>query len=209
MERVVELKERLNRERPVAWDDLPDISLYKDQVVSYMQRQLISFEEEAQLTSAMINNYIKDKLLPRADGKKYNRDHLAALTEIRALKQILSVKDIGTLLERDYSGKSQKEFYEEFRSILDEALDKTSQLIEADHDIKGLKDLALRLAISSYSQKLACIRLIDIIRETSEEQARERAEKERAKKKAEEEKAKKKLEEEKSKKKADEDKAKK
>ena len=59
MERVVELKERLNRERPVAWDDLPDISLYKDQVVSYMQRQLISFEEEAQLTSAMINNYIK------------------------------------------------------------------------------------------------------------------------------------------------------
>src|SRR5690554_178848 len=170
MERVVELKERLNRERPVAWDDLPDISLYKDQVVSYMQRQLISFEDEAQLTSAMINNYIKDKLLPRAEGKKYNRGHLAALTEIRVLKPILSVKDIGLLLDSDFTGRDQVKFYEEFRVMLDEALGETSEKIKPSQDIEALTDMALKLAISSYSQKLACIRLIDIIRSAAEEE---------------------------------------
>ena len=87
MEEIQELKERLTQERPAAWDSLPDIALYMDQLISYMPRQLIRYEENDNLTSAMVNNYIKDGLLPRADGKRYGQTHLAYLTAICALKR--------------------------------------------------------------------------------------------------------------------------
>ena len=41
-----------------------DIALYMDQLISYMPRQLIHFDENEALTSAMVNNYIKDGLVP-------------------------------------------------------------------------------------------------------------------------------------------------
>ena len=64
MEEIRELKERLNRERPATWDALPDLSLYMDQLIAYMPRQLIHFDEGDMLTSAMVNNYIKAARAP-------------------------------------------------------------------------------------------------------------------------------------------------
>lgn len=164
MEELVQLKEKLAKERPVSWAEFPDIGLYKDQVVSYMYRQLIHFDEESQITSAMINNYIKDKLLPRADGKKYSREHLAGLTEIGILKQVLSVGDTGYLLQQELQGDSQENFYEKFRQILDRALTDTSEQIDTGWDAETLQDMALRLAVSSYCEKLVSERLLDILR---------------------------------------------
>ena len=89
MEELVELKQQLMQARPNGWDDLPDIPLYMDQVVSYLSRQMAGFWEGDGLTSAMINNYIKDGLLERANGKKYGQEHLAYLTAICALKQVM------------------------------------------------------------------------------------------------------------------------
>lgn len=63
------LRERLRTQRPVPWDQLPDFSLYMDQVLSYMDRQVIRFDEDDGLTAAMVNNYTKSGLVPRADGK--------------------------------------------------------------------------------------------------------------------------------------------
>ena len=64
-----------------------------DQLISYMPRQLIHYGEGESLTSAMVNNYIKDGAMPRAEGKRYSRTHLAYLTALCALKQVLSVKE--------------------------------------------------------------------------------------------------------------------
>ena len=82
MEEIRELKERLERERPVEWEAFPDIGLYMDQLISYMPRQLIHYGEGESLTSAMVNNYIKDGAMPRAEGKRYSRTHLAYLTAL-------------------------------------------------------------------------------------------------------------------------------
>ena len=82
MEELHELRERMSRQRPVEWEAFPDIGLYMDQVVSYLPRQLIHYGESELLTSAMVNNYIKDGLLPRAEGKRYSRVHLGYLTAI-------------------------------------------------------------------------------------------------------------------------------
>ncbi len=164
MEELIQLKMKLNSERPVSWTEFPDIGLYKDQVVSYLQRQLIDFEGDGQITSAMINNYIKDKLLPRADGKKYSREHLAGLTEIGLLKQVLSVRDTGFLLQKELGENPPEGFYDKFRTILDKALNETSGHIDQDWEVGALSEVALTLAVSSYCSKLACERLIEIIR---------------------------------------------
>ncbi|NTV91339.1 MAG: DUF1836 domain-containing protein, partial [Clostridiales bacterium] len=159
-------------DRPVAWTEFPDIGLYKDQVVSYMHRQLINFEDDGQMTSAMVNNYIKDKLLPKADGKKYTREHLAGLTEICLLKQVLSVRDTGYLLQRELDVGGHEDFYTRFRQILDSELTETADRINADWEAEALSEMALQLAISSYCDKLACERLLGILRSgiLSEEQ---------------------------------------
>ena len=98
MEELLDLKRRLEQERPAAWNELPDISLYMDQIISYMPRQLIHFDDRDALTSAMVNNYIKDGLVPRAEGKRYSPAHLAYLTAVCALKKVLSVRDISNLI---------------------------------------------------------------------------------------------------------------
>ena len=123
MEEIRTLQERLEQERPAEWDALPDIGLYMDQLISYMPRQLIHYGEGEALTSAMVNNYIKDGALPRADGKRYSRTHLAYLTAICALKQVLSVKDAGALLAAAREGREPEGLYELFRQELDRALD--------------------------------------------------------------------------------------
>jgi hypothetical protein len=163
MEELEQLKDKLSAERPVSWAEFPDIGLYMDQVISYMHRQLINFEGASQITSAMVNNYIKDKLLPRADGKKYSREHLAGLTEIGLLKQVLSVSDVGLLLHQELGEDDHEKFYFKFRQILDKALAVTAEQIKPDWEMEALSDMALRLVVSSYCNKLAGERLLEII----------------------------------------------
>ena len=126
MEELLDLKQRLEGQRPASWQELPDIALYMDQIISYMPRQLIHYGEGESLTSAMVNNYIKDGAMPRAEGKRYSRTHLAYLTALCALKQVLSVKDAGLLLAAASEGRPPQKLYEQFREELDRALDVTA-----------------------------------------------------------------------------------
>lgn len=164
MKEIRELKERLEGERPVAWEELPDIGLYMDQLISYMPRQLIHYGEGEVLTSAMVNNYIKDGAMPRAEGKRYTRTHLAYLTALCALKQVLSVKDAGLLLEAASAGREPRALYDQFREALDRALDVTAGSLDASDSEEDLPALALTLALRSYADKLACQRLLELLR---------------------------------------------
>ena len=59
MNDLTALLDRMRTQRPVAWDQLPDFALYMDQVLSYMDRQVLRFDEEDALTASMVNNYTK------------------------------------------------------------------------------------------------------------------------------------------------------
>lgn len=165
MDELNELKQRLGQERPVEWDAFPDIGLYMDQIISYMPRQLIHYGEGESLTSAMVNNYIKDGALPRAEGKRYSRTHLAYLTAICALKQVLSVKSTGLLLASVAEGRAPAALYDLFRQELDTALEETAERLDGDAGEEMLAGLALELALRSYADQLACQRVLDIIQQ--------------------------------------------
>ena len=134
MDELQTLKERMEQERPAPWKDLPDIALYMDQLISYMPRQLIHYGGGEMLTSAMVNNYIKDGVLPRAEGKRYARTHLAYLTAICALKQVLSVKEARLLIQSGAAGRDSETTYEHFRQALDEALSETAQSLDGGQE---------------------------------------------------------------------------
>ena len=163
MEELAELKHRMEEERPDTWEELPDIPLYMDQVVSYLSRQMISFEEGDGLTPAMINNYIKDGLLDRANGKKYGQEHLAYLTAISALKQVLSVREMRALTAIGRERRDSKRQYEYFWKYLDEALTATARRLDENTTDQDLPKVVLDLALRSYADGLACRRVLAIM----------------------------------------------
>jgi len=175
MEELQDLRRRMEQERPCAWEDLPDIALYMDQLISYMPRQLIRFDQSSPLTSAMVNNYIKDGLVPRAEGKRYGPEHLGYLTAVVALKQILSVRDIGVLIQAGRkTGKTPPELYAYFCNALDRALSDSAQSIDPEAQKGDLARMALDFALRSYADQLACARILDILQPREEKNKRKK-----------------------------------
>lgn len=163
MEELAELKRQLTEQRPDGWDRLPDIPLYMDQVVSYLSRQMISIGDGDPLTSAMINNYIKDGLVERANGKKYGQEHLAYLTAISALKQVMSVREMKVLTTVGREMRAPERQYEYFCSYLDQAMNDAADRLDADTSDHDLPKLVLELAMRSYANGLACHRALAIL----------------------------------------------
>ena len=53
----------LNKYELTSYEKLPDIDLYMDQMITYLERNLNTFEISSldkQITSSMINNYVYD-----------------------------------------------------------------------------------------------------------------------------------------------------
>jgi len=164
MKKLEDIQKSLADERPAAWDSLPDIDLYMDQVLGYMRRQLYSSRPESNVTAAMVNNYIRDGLMPRTNGKKYSRGHIARLTTICVLKQVLSVGDI-SLLFRLFSSDNMQGIYETYREVLNSELTSVMEQVPGDGDNLVLADAIVRLAITSYANKIAAEQLLDLVKE--------------------------------------------
>lgn len=82
-------------------DEIPNIDLYMDQLTTFMEEQLRSskrYADDKVMTKTMINNYAKNNLLPPPVKKKYSKNHILLLIFIYYFKNILSIKDIETVL---------------------------------------------------------------------------------------------------------------
>lgn len=166
MDGIKEYKEKLMELRPESWEQIPDIDLYMDQVISYMGRQHIGLAEDGDenLTAAMINNYVKNGLLPRAKGKRYNREHIGYLTAICLLKQVLSVNETGILLEKEMAHQDIESFYKNYKEILNKEYARTSEALPEDASDEELVQLALEMAVESYARMAACKKILQELR---------------------------------------------
>lgn len=89
--------EELQRYRLPRWEELPDIELYMDQVITLIERYLsplVGQKDSKVITAAMINNYVKLNIMPKPNKKKYERIHMAHLIVITILKQVLLIPEI-------------------------------------------------------------------------------------------------------------------
>ncbi len=110
--------------RPTPWEQIPDLGLYMDQVITFITRMyepLYGQEIHGYLSSSMINNYVKSRLIPRPTGKKYSREQIALLIMIVVLKQSSSMEDIRRMLalgEADTVEGLYNSFSERFTRVI-------------------------------------------------------------------------------------------
>jgi len=119
--------EKLASHKLPRWESFPDIELYMDQVVAVMEKALSLYnkvgEEESKLiTPSIINNYVKLKVIPAPNKKKYSREHLAYLVMICILKQTLAISSIVKIIESNLENKTISELYNEFCSIYENVI---------------------------------------------------------------------------------------
>ncbi|MDL2324207.1 DUF1836 domain-containing protein [Ruminococcaceae bacterium OttesenSCG-928-A16] len=106
------------------WQQLPTLSLYMDQVLIVLEETLAIFTPagERPITAAMINNYVKHKLVPPPEKKKYTNRHLASLIVISILKNVLSMAEIEALIDKVSAEHGEEKAYNLFCDELEVAL---------------------------------------------------------------------------------------
>ncbi|WP_294238346.1 DUF1836 domain-containing protein [Pseudobutyrivibrio sp.] len=83
-------------------EDIPNIDLYMDQVLTFLNQELGTVREvneDKAMTKTMINNYTKNQILPPPEKKKYSREHMLNLIFIYYFKNFLGLKDIKSILD--------------------------------------------------------------------------------------------------------------
>lgn len=114
------------------WNELPNVDLYLDQVVTFINSSLNSFilsnvsnsskTENQVLTKTMINNYVKNKLIEPPKKKKYSKVQLAKLFVTCILKQVYSMNDIKDLINIALQHSDIKIAYNSFCDQFEETL---------------------------------------------------------------------------------------
>ncbi|MEG0271105.1 MAG: DUF1836 domain-containing protein [Clostridia bacterium] len=117
-ERQCNFAQKLAGYTPIPWQQIPDLGLYMDQVITFVERQceVLYMEGERIFTPAMVNNYVKIGLVQRPDGKKYGRWQLAQLLMICVLKQAASAEDLKRIV-LPVKGDEQEALYTLFCSV--------------------------------------------------------------------------------------------
>lgn len=166
----------LDRYRLPEWDTIPDIGLYMEQVICLLKEYLDflppELKEEQFITAATINNYVRKKIMPEPEKKKYYRVHIAYLIMICTLKQSLPIATIQTILplgltreelQSSYSayvrrhGLASKYFAEQVR---DAAAGIFDRVLETELATDSTEDLITAAAVVSNFSKLLAEKLL-------------------------------------------------
>ncbi|MGN1227983.1 MAG: DUF1836 domain-containing protein [Christensenellales bacterium] len=106
-------------------NELPNIELYMDQVIEYTKSYFSIIEIAGQkefITPSMINNYVKNGIIPAPKGKKYSKRHLAYIIAVFYLKQILTLDEVKSLIENQIKNSDEKSAYIYFCEALESEL---------------------------------------------------------------------------------------
>lgn len=97
------------------WDTIPDFGLYMDQIIGLLTEYLDYLPPEIKgdriITAATINNYVRMKIIPEPQKKKYYRIHIAYLIMICTLKQTLSIATIQSIVPLGLSEDEVRDLY--------------------------------------------------------------------------------------------------
>lgn len=104
-----------------AYSEIPDVGLYLEQTVKYVNSFLTPFSG-MELTNSMVSNYVKKGILPNAVRKLYSREQIAYLIYIAVVKVSLSMDNINIMLRLQRATYSIDVAYEYFRQELENVL---------------------------------------------------------------------------------------
>ena len=121
MNREFKISQSIQNFKLPRYDDLPEVELYLDQTTAYISERL-EILDDVKLTSSMISNYVKHKIIRRPVKKRYAADQIAELFFIAVAKNVMQLSDLKAAIElqrRTYSTKvAYNYFVEELENIL-------------------------------------------------------------------------------------------
>ncbi len=88
----------INEFRMPRYQELPDMGLYLDQVVRYVNNSLEALGCQ-EITASMVSNYVKKGYIQSPVRKQYYAEQIAYLFFISIAKNVLSMENIGRLFE--------------------------------------------------------------------------------------------------------------
>lgn len=159
------------------WEELPNIDLYMDQVITFIEQSLSIWSNdirESIITPSMVNNYVKLKLIPKPIKKKYNKTHLAYLIVISILKNIFTIQDIkeGILFQTQVN--DEKFAYNSFCEEQEKAIKFIASNISC-HDENNCEksnltneNFTIKMATLSFASKVFCQKTISLQRQFME-----------------------------------------
>ena len=114
------------------WKDIPNIDLYLDQVLLYVNQvcEPISSESDKGLTASMVNNYVKHGYLTKPEKKKYQRQQIARLIAITTLKSVFSIQEIAQTLNTLQTETNSEQLYNAFVDYMNEGIDPENPIIQ-------------------------------------------------------------------------------
>lgn len=153
------------------WEELPELELYMDQVITLIDRYLspiIEPEKHHLLSSAMVNNYVKHHLIPSPIKKRYNKNHLAYLIAITLIKQVLTIPNIKELIVMQLAIEEPKLAYNTFCQKQEDSLQHVADLVllegKTSPTVKqsDYRYLAVENAAASFASKLLVEKIIEL-----------------------------------------------
>ena len=188
-ERLSDILSWLDSISYIKTEKIPEVDLYMDQVTSFMEEHLKKTKrspEDKALTKTMINNYVKNRLLPPPEKKKYSKEHILTLVFIYYFKSVLSISDIQNILnpltDRYFGEKSSpsltdiydgifkleghqverlKEMIREEYMISETAFSDLEDLDEEDADFLQKFTFICLLNFDVYTKKLLIEKIVD------------------------------------------------
>lgn len=193
--KIKQITQDVRNIRYVDEKSIPDIGLYMDQVIQFLNEHLSDSrrnDEDKMMTKTMINNYAKSGLIPPPEKKKYSAEHVMMLILIFYYKSFLSISDIdkflGPVIEEHYDREAGEiQFEDVFHGIfsllgdsrenLDESVDRAIEKAgETFLNAEGIKQDRLQtisfisiLSQDIISRLLIIERLIDSLSDGGKE----------------------------------------
>lgn len=146
--------------------DLPNINLYAEQVVSYLETQIgVLYTNDERITSSMISNYISQGILSPPINKKYSNDHIAFLILIFIFKQIYSINEIKSIISvhssANYTIKQSYNYLAtEFENILKATFNQENLPKDTTSTDTELR-FFIRSSIIAYANKFYTLQLLE------------------------------------------------
>ena len=122
---MTEIEEKLLAFHCPRWEELPDVELYVDQMVNYIERHLVVLDVSGEghfITASMINNYVKMKLIPAPVKKRYGVRQLARLIVICTLKRDFSIGELHAMMDIELAKFENRLIYNVFCDELERTI---------------------------------------------------------------------------------------
>ncbi|MBP3647960.1 MAG: DUF1836 domain-containing protein [Clostridia bacterium] len=149
------------------YDEIPSVGLYLEQVTKYISDYLKPLTG-VEITSSMISNYIKKKIVSNPVKKQYSQEQIAYLIFIAVVKTVVTIDDIKLMCsvqQKTYPVQVAYDYFcMELENMLQYVFDRKSELDMVGVESSGEK-VMLRNSIITVAHKVYLNALLAALRE--------------------------------------------